>query len=328
MHVVNKTLCAFVAGFVLILGIASGVLADSYPTKQIVVLQGFKPGGGSDTLAQLTQPVLEKILGKGFINQYLPGATGAIAWTKLAKATKPDGYTLSITNTPMLQTNYIINKEITYNITELEPIANVVTDPGVIVVSKDSPFKTFEDFLEACKKNPGKVTIGNSGTGGDDFFTTLQFEKAANISVQMIPFEGDGPSWQAAMGNKVDVSFNNLSITYPQIKAGNLRVLAIFAEKRYPMLPDVSTLREKGYNIVAGSSRGYSAPKGIPAEAKKALIEAFKKMAADPTFIKGCDDRASVIDMKYGDDYAAFLAADEKIFKELWLSVKDRYAKK
>ncbi len=92
----------------------------AYPAKQITVLQGFKPGGGSDTLAQLTQPYLEKAIGQSFINQYIPGATGAIAWTQLAKTTKKDGYTISITNTPMLQTNYIMNPEITYNITELE----------------------------------------------------------------------------------------------------------------------------------------------------------------------------------------------------------------
>ena len=81
------------------------VFAAGYPAKQITVLQGFKAGGGSDTLAQLTQPYLEKIIGQSFVNQYIPGATGAIAWTQLATMAKKDGYTLSITNTPMLQTN-------------------------------------------------------------------------------------------------------------------------------------------------------------------------------------------------------------------------------
>ena len=312
-------------GFMLIAGASAQA---AYPTKPITVLQGFKPGGGSDVLAQLTQPYLDKILGKGFINQYIPGATGAIAWTRLAKSTKPDGYTLSITNTPMLQTNYIINKEITYNIKEIEPIANVITDPGIIVVSKDSPYKTFKDFLEACKAEPGKVTIANSGTGGDDFFTTLAFSKGANVKVQLVPFEGDGPSWQAAMGGKVDVSFNNLGITYPQIKGGNLRALAIFAEKRYPLLPDVPTVKELGFDVVAGSSRGYSAPKGIPADVKKILIDAFKKMAQDPAFIKGCEDRASVIDMKYGDEYKKFLETEEKVFAAIWNEVKSQYSGK
>jgi tripartite-type tricarboxylate transporter receptor subunit TctC len=299
----------------------------AYPTKPVTVTQGFKAGGGSDTLAQLTQPTLQKILGQSFINQYIPGATGAIAWTKLAKNTKADGYTLSITNTPMLQANYIMNPEVTYNIRELEPIANVVTDPGIIVVGKDSPFKTYQDYADACKASPGKLTVGNSGVGGDDFFTTILWMKNTGLKVAMVPFEGDGPSWQAAMAGKIDVSYNNLGITYPQIKAGSLRPLAIFAEKRYAGLPDVPTLKELGVNQVSGSSRGYCAPKGIPKDIRDKLIDAFKKMAADPDFIKGCEDRASPVDMHYGDAYMKFLADEETLMINIWNEVKKDYVK-
>jgi putative tricarboxylic transport membrane protein len=300
----------------------------AYPEKPITILQGFKPGGGSDALAQLAQPFLEKLLGKTFINQYIPGATGAIAWTRLSKQTKADGYTLSITNTPMLMTNYIMNAEITYNINELEPIANVITDPGIIVVAKDSELKNIQDFLSYAKANPGKLTIGNSGIGGDDFFSTLIVEKATGLKFQMVPFEGDGPSWQAAMARKIDVSFNNLGITYPQIKAGNLRALALFAEKRNPMIPDVPTLKEIGFNVVAGSSRGYSAPKGIPAEALQILIKAFAEIAKNPDFQKAAADRAFNIDMMLGAEYGKYLIDQEADFKEIWNEVKGQYQSK
>lgn len=300
----------------------------AYPTKQITVLQGFKAGGGSDTLAQLTQPYLEKILGKSLVNQYIPGATGAIAWTQLAKTARRDGYTLSITNTPMLLTNYIMTPSITYKVDELTPIANVVTNPGIVVVATDSPLKTIDDFLAAVKANPGKITVGNSGVGGDDFFTTLIFEKKSGLKVQQVPFEGDGPSWQAAMGRKIDVSFNNIGIVYPQIKAGNLRALAVMAEKRYELLPDVPTMREKSIDVVSGSSRGYSAPANIPAEAREKLIEAFKKMAEMPEFKKACEDRASIIDMKYGDEYKAMLKGQEADYTQIWDEVKGQFQKK
>ena len=305
--------------------LATMAMAAGYPKKPINVMQGFKPGGGSDALAQLTQPFLEKSIGATFVNQYIPGATGAIAWTQLAKTTRNDGYTISITNTPMLMTNYIMNKEISYNINELTPIANVVTDPGIVVVSKDSPYKTAQEFLDAARKNPGKITVGNSGIGGDDFFTTLIVEKASGLKFQMIPFQGDGPSWQAAMGGKIDASFNNLGITFPQIKAGNLRPLVIFAENRDPNLPDVPTLKELGYDVVSGSSRGYSAPKGIPAEAKEALIKAFKEMGSNPDFHKTAEERALTLDLKYGPDYEAYLQKQEKMFSEIWNEVKDHY---
>ena len=297
----------------------------NYPEDSIEILQGFAAGGGSDSLAQVTQPYLEKILGETFVNQYIPGATGAIAWTQLAKQTDADGYTLSITNTPMLMTNYIMNEEITYNIDEFDPIANVVTDPGIIVVGNDSKYNTAEELFEDAMDKPGEITAGNSGVGGDDFFTILMFAKESGIEFQQIPFEGDGPSWQAAMGNKIDASFNNLGITYPQIDAGNLRALAIFAEERNPLLPDVPTVKELGYDVVNGSSRGYSAPKGLPEDVKQKLYDAFKEMSEDPDFIKGCEDRGLPIDIKIADDYEQYLQEQEKIFGEIWEDVKDQY---
>ena len=307
------------------LAVGFGVFSATaaYPDKQITCLQASRPGGGSDALAQITQPVLEKYLGKGFINQYLPGASGSIAFTRIAKQTKPDGYTVTITFTPHVYAAFIMNpKEITYRMDDFDPIANVVTDPNVLVVSPDSPLKTFDDFIQACKAKPGTVTVSNSGLGGDDALAIMRLEKIAGIKAQLVPFDSDAPSWQAAMAKKVDVSMNNLGVVYPQVKAGNLRVLGILSEKRYHLLPDVPTVKELGYNLVGGSSRGYSAPKGLPADVKATLIDAFKKMAADPDFIKACENRALAIDMKYGDDYAAFFKEQVEIVSEIMATVQ------
>ena len=143
----------------------------------------------------------------------------------------------------------------------------------------------------------------------------------------MVPFQGDGPSWQAAMGGKIDASFNNLGITFPQIKAGNLRPLALFAAKRDSNLPDVPTLREIGYDVISGSSRGYSAPKGIPADAREALIQAFRKMGENPEFQKTAGERALPLDLKYGDEYTEYLQNQEKAFRDIWNEVKSQYQK-
>jgi putative tricarboxylic transport membrane protein len=290
---------------------------------EVTVLQGFQAGGGSDALAQLVQPYLAKELSVNFVNRYQPGATGAIAWTQLAKQTKADGTTVSITNTPMLMTNYIMNQSIKYSIEELTPLANVVTDPGVIVVSADSKYKSIKDLLDAAKANPGKLTIGNSGVGGDDFFSVIMIEKASGLKFQQVPFAGDGPSWAAALANKIDASANNLGITYPQIKAGKMRALVVFTEQRVPELPDVPTMRELGVDVVAGSSRGYSAPKGIPEAAKKEFIAAMDRVIANPNFKRDAAERAMVIDYKAGEQYASFLRNQEKAFNQIWNEIKD-----
>jgi len=300
---------------------------SKYPEKPITVLVGFNPGGGSDQLAQLTNPFLNKYLETPITNIYKPGATGAIAWTELAKQSKNDGYTISVTNTPMLMTNYIMNDDITYNIDELTPLVNVLTDPGVIAVGKDSPFKTYEDFAKAVEENPGTVTVGNSGTGGDDFFTTLLWEKASGLKVQMVPFQGDGPSYQAAQGGKIDASFTNLGVVYAQVQAGNVRLLATFTKERSGLVPDVPTMKELGHEVVAGSSRGYSAPKGIPDDAKAQLLEAFEKTFKDPEFLDNIAKLGQEPDILIGDDYAKYLSDNEKEFITIWDEVKDQVTK-
>lgn len=321
---INQKLSAAVLCAVTACAVPFAAQADYVAGNEIAVLQGFKPGGGSDVLAQLVHPYLTKRLGVNFVNEYIPGATGAIAWTRLAKQSKKDGTVISITNTPMLMTNYIMNDAITYNIKDLTPIANVVTDSGIAVVAKDSPYQTIEDLFAAAKEKPGRVTVGNSGVGGDDFFTTLVIEKATGLSFKKVPFQGDGPSATAAMGNKIDVSFNNVGNVYSQIQSGNLRALAVFAEERFDSLPDVPTLKEKGIDVVAGSSRGYSAPAGIPDEARDQLIAAFEALKDDEAFLADAKKRALHIDIVTGDEYGQMFQSMETEFQGIWEEVGDQ----
>ncbi len=302
----------------------SGIAQAEYSAgDELKVLQGFKAGGGSDALAQLTQPFLRESLGVEFVNEYLPGATGGIAWTRLAKQAPNDGSVISITNTPMLMTNYLMNDAINYSIDELTPIANVVTDPGVIVVPKESPYQTVEDFFAAAEERPGQITVGNSGVGGDDFFSTIMIEKATGFSFQKVPFQGDGPSATAALGGKIDASFNNLGNVYGHIRSGDLRPLAVFTRERLEVLPDVPTLVEKDIDVVAGSSRGYSAPAGIPDQARQELIAAFEALKDDEEFQQTAQERAMNLDILTGDAYAQMMQDMEEQFAEIWDEIKD-----
>lgn len=314
---------AYAATLLSALMFSGAAQADYSAADEIKVLQGFKAGGGSDALAQLTQPFLRESLGVEFINEYLPGATGAIAWTRLAHQSPNDGSVISITNTPMLMTNYIMNDAINYSIEELTPIANVVTDPGIIVVPEDSPYETVEEFLAAAEERPGEITVGNSGVGGDDFFSTIMIEKATGLSFQKVPFQGDGPSATAALGGKIDASFNNLGNVYGHIESGSLRPLAVFAEERLDILPDVPTMIEMDIDVVAGSSRGYSAPAGIPDEARDELIAAFEALGENEEFQKTAQERAMNLDIQTGDDYGQMMQDMEGQFVEIWADVKD-----
>jgi len=323
----TKVLSVLAAALVAGAAITGTANAEAYkPGDKIKILIGFKPGGGSDMLAQLVLPFLSKEMNVTFVNEYVPGAAGAIAWAKLGNATKNDGYTISITNSPMIVANYLLNDEIKYNVKQFEPLANVVTDPGILVVPKDSPYKTFEEFVAAAKANPEKITIGNSGVGGDDYFSTLTLNRLTGAKFKLVPFAGDGPSATAAMGGKIDASSNNLASTIAQIQGGNLRALVVYSAKRHPKLPDVPTMKELGYDMVNGSSRGFSAPIGIPEDKRQAFIKAFDKILKDPAFLAEAERQTQDIDPIVGNDYKKFIYGMEDEYRPLVEETKRREA--
>jgi putative tricarboxylic transport membrane protein len=296
-----------------------------YPTKAVTVIHGFKPGGGSDQLSQMVQPFLEKDLKVQFANVYKTGADGAIAWKEIAHSTKPDGYTLSTLLTKTIL-NSLINKEAGYTMADFKPIAQVVWDPGILVVAPDSPYKTAQELIDYAKKNPGKLKMTNSGTGGDDWYTAVMIEKLSGAKMNHIPFEGDAPAWQAVAGGHADANSTNASVVTSLVKGGKLRALAVYADKRLPEFPDVPTLKELGINLVQGSARGYLAPKDTPQEIVDILANAIEKVTKDPEFIKATKAGSLEIIFKKGDDYAKALKDEEasmkKVIDEMGLSHK------
>ena len=254
----------FVLG--LALAMTSAIAAEKYPARAVTVIHGFKAGGGSDQLAQVTQPFLEKVLKQRFVNVYKPGADGAIVWKEVGKDTKPDGYTLTTCLTPKTQLNAMVNANSGYAMTDFEPIANMIFDPGILVVAMDSKFKTLQDLIDAAKKAPGQIKLSHSGNGGDDWFNALMISKLTGTSFNLVPFDGDAPAWQAAAGGHVDVCTTNVGVVTGVVQGKKLRALAVYTEKRLASLPEVPTLKEQGVNLIEGSYRGYLAPKGTPKE--------------------------------------------------------------
>lgn len=287
-----------------------------WPKQNITVVIGYAPGGGSDVMLSAVRPGLEKVLKTTLVPVYKPGSGSDIALTEVAKA-KPDGYTMVVTTTPQVYINPVVRQTL-YKFSDFALAANVVTDPGILVVRAEHPFKTLDDLIKAAKEKPGKVTVGVSSAPSDDWFAGIMLEQGAGIDLNIVVFSGDGPSWQAALGGQIDVSANNLGIVYPQIKAGKLRALAIMSEQRSPYLPDVPTMRELGYDIVSGSSRGFAMPKDTPKEIVETFAKAVKQVMDSEEFKAMAKETAFPAHYLGPAEFTAFLQKQEATYKDLW----------
>ncbi len=308
-----------------VLGVAFGAAAfaaEKYPAKAVTVVHGFKPGGGSDQLASVTQPVLEKVLKQRFVNVYKPGADGAIAWKEVAKDTKPDGYTLTTVLTPKTQLNSMVNREAGYTMADFEPIANMIFDPGILVVAPDSKYKTLKDLIDAAKKAPGTIKMSHSGEGGDDWYNALMIEKLTGAKFNLVPFDGDAPAMQAAMGGHVDVCTTNVGVVSGLVQGKKLRGLAVYTPQRLPSIGDVPTLKEQGVNLIEGSYRGYIVPKGTPKEIIKILADGLEKVSKDPEFLKACAAINMVPDFKRDEALKKFLDEEEAMLRKVAKEMK------
>ncbi len=312
----RRFVMALVLSLVASLLASSLAMAADYPRKPINVLIGFAPGGGSDVMLSMVRPHLEKLFNATMVPVYKPGSGADIAFTELAQS-KPDGYTVGITTTPQVPINPIV-RETQWKVSDLLPVANVVTDPGILVVRSDGPLKTLADFLKAAKEQPGKLTVGASSAPGDDWFAMLMLNAAAKVETNIVPFSGDGPSWQAALAGHTDASANNLSIVYSQVKAGKLRALALMADRRTPHLPDVPTFKELGYDFTSGSSRGFSMPKGTPPDIVNTFANTVKQVMDSPEFKSNAEKTAFPSHYLNPEQYAAYLKTLESVYRPLW----------
>jgi len=305
--------------FVLSLILVIPIHAADFPTKEVQIIIPYASGGATDLIFRALAATTGKYLGKAVIVVNRPGGGGAVGCTEAAQA-KPDGYTLLSAITPLTILPHQVKTAFTYK--SFEPVINVVKDPGMFLVKSDSPWKSLKEFLDYAKKNPDMITVGNSGAGGGVHLIALAFEKTAGVKFNHIPFAGGGPSVTALLGGHI----NAVSVSPPEgiehVKAGKLKIIALFAEKRFELFPDVPTVKEQGVDFVMGQWRGLAAPKGTPPDVIKKLHDAFKKGMEDPVFIKNAKDM--VVNLSYLDPeaFGKLMAHDDEFYGKLVKEIK------
>ncbi len=293
--------------------------AADFPTKEVQIVIPWAAGGATDLIFRALAATTGKYLGKAVVVVNRPGGAGAVGFTEAMQA-KPDGYTLVSAVTPLTILPHQVTTAFTYK--SFDPILNVVDDPSMFLTRSDAPWKSLKEFLEYAKKNPGMITVGNSGAGGGVHLVALAFERAAGVKFNHIPFSGGGPSVTAILGGHV----NAVSVSPPegisQVQAGKLKIIALFAGKRFEMFPDVPTVKEQGIDFAMGMWRGLAAPKGTPPEVIKKLQDAFKQGMDDPALKKNAKDMAVNLSYLGPDDFGKLMAADDILYGKLVKEIK------
>jgi len=297
-------------------GICGVASAAEWPAKPVTVIVPWSAGGGTDLIARLVFSYAEDLLGQKVIIVNKPGAGSEIGLTELALS-KPDGYTWGFTNSPIVE-GIILSRKTRFTLESFEPCCNVVYDPGIIVVRSDSPFKTMEEFIKYAKENPGVITVGNTGSGSDDDIAVRIFEREAGIKVTQVPFEGAAPQTTALLGGHISAGAINVTEAVPYVNAQKMRALAVMAEKRSRLLPDVPTFKELGYDVISGSARGISAPAGTPKEIVEKMAAIVKQVLDNPDFQKKAEEANQLIEYMGPEEQKKYMLNNFKRLKELY----------
>jgi tripartite-type tricarboxylate transporter receptor subunit TctC len=298
----------------------ASVFADTYPSRPIQIIVPFPPGGVADLTARPVAAGLEKHFKQPVAVVNKPGAAGAVGMQSAA-VSKPDGYTLlsalvSISVIP--EVDDLFGRPKTYKREDFAPIALLSADPMIVVVKKDSPFKSMADIAAEAKRRPGELMYSSSGIYGATHVPTEMWAHAAGVKMRHIPTPGGGPALTALLGGHVNILFSVPIIAHGQIKSGELRALAVTSNKRLSAFPDIPTLKELGYDVEYYIWCGLFAPQATPKETIKILREAVRQVVASPEFKNAMEKMNTPINYRDADDFKKFWDADaERLIKTI-----------
>jgi tripartite-type tricarboxylate transporter receptor subunit TctC len=249
----------------LITVMVSGHGALSQAPRTIKIVVPFPPGGPTDTVARLLGEEIGRMRGSTVIVENRPGASTAIGTDAVARA-EPDGGTLL-----MAAPSFVINpqlKKLNYDpLTSFAPICNLASSPVLVTVGSASPYRSFAELIAAARAKPGDVTLAINGTGSSMQLAAEMIIRSAKVDLTLVPFPGTAAEITALMGGHVKSAFADYMAAAAQIKAGNVRVLAVAGLKRFEPLPDVPTVVELGYDTFeADAWFGVVAPANTPKE--------------------------------------------------------------
>jgi tripartite-type tricarboxylate transporter receptor subunit TctC len=278
--ILRKALIAIVC----LAGLAAPATAADYPNRPVRWLIGFAAGGPVDIVARIMSQWLSERLGQQFVVENRAGSGGNLA-AAAAVNSPADGYTLLFV-APNNAISTSLYKKLPYDfIRDTAPVAGIMRLTNMMVVPKDLPVTTVQEFIDYCKANPGKVSYASSGYGTSVHMSAELFKAMTKIDINHVPYRGSAIAYPDLISNKVQTIFDNLPGALEQVRGGNLRALGVTSPERWPSVPDVPAIAETVPGFSAVGFYGISAPKGTPPEIVELLNKAVSEALKDPKLV-------------------------------------------
>lgn len=277
----------FIAGMLAMVAVAAGTSAahaQAYPSRPIEFISHSSAGSGTDLFSRNISDLLakEKIFSQPFTNTNRVGGNGVIAYNYVKSKRGDPHVVIALSVTVILTAS--LRPELELGLDTITPLIRYAQDPQVVAVRAESKFKTFKELVDAGTREPGSVVAGVTGPTGSGRAALYLIERETGAKFRFVNFKGGGEAVLATLGGHVEITTENMSEMMPLMEAKKMRLLAVTGERRFKSAPDVPTLKELGYNILAVTGRGFAMPPDVPKDAAATMEAALKRVYDSPAY--------------------------------------------
>jgi tripartite-type tricarboxylate transporter receptor subunit TctC len=285
MHKLTMTAAALAAA------LTGEAAAQEWPTRPITLIVPFSAGGGVDVSARIQAQRMGELLGQSIVVENVGAAAGMAGGQRVAKAA-PDGYTMLIGNTGTQAYNQSLYKKPLYNAaTDFQPVGLMTESPRALVARKDLLVNNLQELIAWLKANASKAQFGSAGVGSGTHLPCVLFNLAIGADITHVPYRGEGPVMQDLIGGRIDYMCATMQSGAAQAKQGNVKAIAVMADKRVPIIPDVPTTGEQGLpGVEASVWNAFFLPKGAPDPIVRKLNKAMSDTLDDPAIRKRLEE--------------------------------------
>ena len=310
MHLLISILaCATIA-------LAAPARAQTWPQRPVTIVVPFSAGGTTDMFARMLAQGLQQKYGTPFVVDNRPGAGGNVGAAAVARAAK-DGNTLLVGTVSTHAINPFIYKNLTFDADkDFQPVSLIARLPNMLVVSQ-LPARTVAELIDHLKKNEGKLSYGSSGAGTSTHLAAELFQLKTGTKMVHVPYRSSGDVMNALVGGHIDLAFDNITLAWPQVKAGTMRALAVTSPQPSPTAPEVPPVAATLPGFDATSWHGVFAPAQTPRPIVDALAVEVKRIFEAPEREKSLLEVGAVAAPMTPEEFGAFIAGERRKWQEV-----------